>query len=232
MANKISRRTFVKGLAAGAASVAALGVLGSVEMKYPADGAGSDAGAGAGTIPVPAGNMSYTPGTYSASAKGIASDVTVTMTFDETSITDIQLDLSQETPDIGQVAGDELIKQCLTAQSSQIDGVSGATLTSNAVKKCLDDCIAQASGLAGASAEGTESASSDEDWLGTEPEITDDMVEEELSADVLIIGAGIAGVAAARSAAEEGASVIVVEKADMAAFRTFLAKCRPNLGVA
>ena len=52
MANKISRRTFVKGLAAGAASVAALGVLGSVEMKYPAEGAGN--GAGAGTIPVPA----------------------------------------------------------------------------------------------------------------------------------------------------------------------------------
>ena len=71
MANKISRRTFVKGLAAGAASVAALGVLGSVEMKYPAEGAGN--GAGAGTIPVPAGNMSYTPGTYSATAKGIAS---------------------------------------------------------------------------------------------------------------------------------------------------------------
>ena len=45
MANKISRRTFVKGLAAGAASVAALGVLGSVEMKYPAEGAGNGAGA-------------------------------------------------------------------------------------------------------------------------------------------------------------------------------------------
>ena len=45
MANKISRRTFVKGLAAGAASVAALGVLGSVEMKYSAEG--SDAGSGA-----------------------------------------------------------------------------------------------------------------------------------------------------------------------------------------
>ena len=38
MANKISRRTFVKGLAAGAASVAALGVLGSVEMKYSGRG--------------------------------------------------------------------------------------------------------------------------------------------------------------------------------------------------
>ena len=50
MANKISRRTFVKGLAAGAASVAALGVLGSVEMKYSAEG--SDAGSGAGTIPL------------------------------------------------------------------------------------------------------------------------------------------------------------------------------------
>ncbi len=206
MAKEISRRQFIKGIAAGTASVAALGVLHSIETGNASAPAASTAGAAAGT-------GKYIPGTYTASATGLGT-VTMTATFDETSITDIQLDLSQETPDIGQVAGDELIQQCLAAQSSDIDGISGATLTSNAVKKCLDDCIAQASGLAGASADGAETASSDEDWLGTEPEITDDMVEEELNADVLIIGAGIAGVAAARSAAEEGASVIVVEKAD------------------
>ena len=110
--NHISRRTFVKGLAAGAASIATLGVLSNVEMKYPAENSGS----AAGTIPVPAGNMSYTPGTYSATAKGIASDVTVTMTFDETSITDVQIDVSGETPDIGGKIGDEMSQKILAAQ--------------------------------------------------------------------------------------------------------------------
>jgi fumarate reductase flavoprotein subunit len=50
------------------------------------------------------------------------------------------------------------------------------------------------------------------DWLGTAPGITDDQVAETFSADVVIVGAGIAGISAARSAAENGASVIVVEK--------------------
>ena len=82
-------------------------------LKYPAERAGNAAGAGA--IPVPAGNMSYTPGTYSATAKGIASDVTVTMTFDETSITDVQIDVSGETPDIGGKIGDEMSQKILAA---------------------------------------------------------------------------------------------------------------------
>lgn len=115
-----------------------------MEMKYSAEG--SDAGSGAGTIPVPAGNMSYTPGTYSASAKGIASDVTVTMTFNETSITDVQIDVSGETPDIGGKIGDEMSQKILTAQSCNVDGVSGATVTADAIKAAAADCISQASG--------------------------------------------------------------------------------------
>lgn len=69
----------------------------------------------------------YTPGTYTATAKGM-SDITMTATFSETAITDIQLDLSGETDSIGQAAKDDLIKQLLEAQNSTIDGVSGATI--------------------------------------------------------------------------------------------------------
>ena len=212
MANKISRRTFVKGLAAGAASVAALGVLGSVEMKYSAEG--SDAGSGAGTIPVPAGNMSYTPGTYSASAKGIASDVTVTMTFDETSITDVQIDVSGETPDIGGKIGDEMSQKILAAQSCNVDGVSGATVTADAIKAAAADCISQASGQTVAVEEAQEPASSD--WLGTAPEIAEADITETVDTEVLVVGCGTGGWITAMTAAEEGAKVLVVEKRETA----------------
>ena len=224
MANEpISRRDFIKGIAAGAASVAALGVLQACDyMQNSAQAEATTPAAtpepestGAGTADTPspvAPSGTYTPGTYTATATGLGL-VTMTATFDETSITDIQLDLSQETADIGQVAGDELIAQCLAAQSSDIDGVSGATLTTNAVKQCLDDCIAQASGTAVAADDSSAAASSDDDWLGAAPEITDDMVEEELNTEVLVIGCGVAGVAACRAAAEEGASVVAIEKA-------------------
>ena len=89
--------------------------------------------------------LQSTPRTYTATAKGM-SDITMTATFSETAITDIQLDLSGETDSIGQAAKDDLIKQLLEAQNSTIDGVSGATITSDAVKQCMNDCITQAMG--------------------------------------------------------------------------------------
>ena len=58
----------------------------------------------------------YIPGTYSATAQGIGT-VTVTMTFDAEKITDVVVDVSQETPDIGGKYGDELAKMILTAQN-------------------------------------------------------------------------------------------------------------------
>ena len=85
----ISRRDFLKGALAGTATVAAGSLL------------------GANVLAESAGDAVYTPGTYSAQATGMGT-VTVTMTFDETSITDVVLDVSEETPDIGQAAAEEL----------------------------------------------------------------------------------------------------------------------------
>ena len=51
-----------------------------------------------------------------------------------------------------------------------------------------------------------------EDWLGEEPVIAEESIKENAAADIVIVGAGIAGLCAAKSAAEEGASVILVEK--------------------
>ena len=87
----------------------------------------------------------YTPGTYSASAKGMG-NVTAEITVDENSITDVKLDLSEETENIGQAAGDTLKQEILDAQSGDIDSVSGATITSEAVSQAVNSALKQARG--------------------------------------------------------------------------------------
>ncbi len=196
MSKFISRRDFLKGSAAGAATLAATTLFGGL--------------AGAEAVTEGAEGSLYTPGTYTASAKGLESDVTVTMTFDETSITDIVVDASGETKDIGAAAAEELASQLSAAQSAEIDGVSGASVTSDAVRKAAADCIAQAKGEAVAAAE-TANVVTGDNWLGEEPQISDADVYDEVSADVVIVGLGLAGVAAARKASELGATVIGID---------------------
>ena len=60
----------------------------------------------------------------------------------------------------------------------------------------------------------TAASSSDEDWLGTEPEIDESKVAKTVDVDVAVVGCGIAGVAACRSVAEDGGLVAAFEKAD------------------
>ncbi len=85
----------------------------------------------------------YTPGTYTATATGMGT-VTVNVTVDANAITAVELDVSNETAGIGQAADVSLIEQIMAAQSAEIAGVSGATITSTAVKTALADCLAQA----------------------------------------------------------------------------------------
>ena len=192
MDKTVSRRDFLKVSAIGAAGVVAAGMLGQAKL---AEGA----------------SKIYTPGTYSATAQGLLSAVTVTMTFDETSITNVIVDSSGETKEIGAAAAEKLAEQLRNAQAADIDGVTGATVTANAVKKAAADCIAQAMGLAVESKEAESSEAPGADWLGKEPEISDSDIYAEDSADVVVVGLGLAGVSAARAAAELGASVIGID---------------------
>lgn len=88
----------------------------------------------------------YTPGTYAAQAKGFGGVVSVSVTFDEKGMTDVQVEAPDETSGIGSVAAEKLPAAILNAQSAQVDMVSGATFTSKAVMSAVEDCIAQASG--------------------------------------------------------------------------------------
>ena len=159
---------------------------------------------------------SYTPGTYTATAPGLLSDVTVTMTFVESSITEVIIDASGETVDIGGAAADTLVEQLLSAQGAEIDGVAGATMTSDAVKKAATSCIAQAKGIdVTPLTEAAPAADSDTpSWAVKPAPIEESAIVETVDTDVLVIGGGYSGCATAASASEQGLSVILVEKGD------------------
>lgn len=205
---QISRRTFIKGIAAGAVSVAALGGIqvGEYALKEKAGKSG-----GAPVAPTASSGLTFTPGEYTATAKGIASDVTVTCTFDETTMTDLVIDVSGETAGIGADIGDEMREKILSSQSCDVDGISGATITSDAVKAAVADCMSQASGTT-VTVGGADASAGSSDWLGTAPEIADADITETLDTEVLVVGCGTGGWIAAMTAAEEGAKVLVVEK--------------------
>ncbi len=88
----------------------------------------------------------YTPGTYEGSAQGYGGTVTVSLTVDANAITDVSIAGEQETPSVGGAALEELAKQVKDAQSAEIDGVTGATLTSDAVKEAAAAALAAAKG--------------------------------------------------------------------------------------
>ena len=87
----------------------------------------------------------YTPGTYTATASGMG-DLSVSVTVDETGITDVVIDGSNETPEIGGAAVDALTEQVMDAQGAEIEGVSGASITSDAVRVAVEKALAEASG--------------------------------------------------------------------------------------
>jgi uncharacterized protein with FMN-binding domain len=201
---KISRQGFLKIAAAAAMSGVTAGALAACNSASESAAASSVAATG--------GEALYTPGTYTATAQGIG-EVTVTMTFSETAITEVVVDAANETESIGGVAAPTLQEALLAAQNAEIDSVSGATVTSNAVKEAAAKCIEQAMGVQvdAASAATEETASEDEDdWLGEEPEVG--TISQTYDVDVVVVGAGLSGICAARAAAEEGASVAIIEK--------------------
>ena len=196
MANKVSRRQFLHTASIGALGAAMAGAL----VGCSGSSGSSSTASASGT---------YTPGSYSATSKGISSDVTVTMTFDAESITDVTIDVSGETEGFGKGIGDELKEQILKAQSAEIDGHSGATITSDAVKVAVGNCVAQAKGEPVGSTTPGQSTAEGESWRTAPDAITE--FAKEYTADVVIVGGGQAGTPAARAAIEAGASVIVIE---------------------
>ena len=138
-------------------------------------------------------------GTYSATAKGFGGDITVDVTLAGGKITDVKAVGDSETAGLGSVAVEKMPGKLLAAQSLDVDAVSGATVSSNAICKAFTDALAQANVDAAA-------------LTGTENQGEAARTAEVRDVDVVIVGAGGAGMSAAITAKQAGMNVLVLEK--------------------
>ena len=154
-----------------------------------------------GEKPVPARNaaLSFTPGTYTGSGKGYGGQVPARVTFSETGITDIRVGQQRETAHVGDVAFQTLPARIIAANGLNVDAVSGATMSSFGLKEAVLDAADQAG-------------------VTNRKAFIDNSVKVEPGApvddtwDIVIIGGGGAGLCAGAQAAQDGNTVLIIEK--------------------
>ncbi len=138
-------------------------------------------------------------GTYTATTKGFGGDITADVTISGGAIANVQVTGPNETEGLGSVAVEKLPAAILAAQSLNVDTVSGASVSSAAILAAVDDCLAQA-GIDSSKLTGTAAADNAE------------KTEETVEADVVIVGAGGAGMTAAIEATQAGKKAVILEK--------------------
>jgi len=154
-----------------------------------------------GEKPVPAKNaaLGFTPGTYTGSGKGYGGQVQARVTFSETGITDIRVGQQRETAHVGDVAFQTLPARIIAANGLNVDAVSGATMSSFGLKEAVLDAADQAG-------------------VTNRKAFIDNSVKVEPGApvddtwDIVIIGGGGAGLCAGAQAAQDGNTVLIIEK--------------------
>ena len=178
-----------------------LDAVSSATYKFTVDGlrdALADAlnqAAGVETAPI-----AFVPGTYTGTGVGCNGPMTVEVTFTENAIESIDVTANVETDHVGNIAFPIVIDEIIACTSTGVDTVSGATLSSKGLLAAVEDAAAQAGCDIAALRKGavtfeqTAQAAIDETY------------------DVVIIGAGGAGIAAAAQAAQDGSTVLVIEK--------------------
>lgn len=138
-----------------------------------------------------------TPGTYEAAAQGFHGDVKLSVTVDAEKITAIDILEHSETEGIGAAALPKLVEAVLANQTIGVDSVAGATVTSEAFKAAMTDALTQ--------------AGADMDKM-TAAVAASELEDVQMDADVVVVGAGAAGLSAALKTAQNGHSVILLEK--------------------
>lgn len=145
-------------------------------------------------------SKAMTAGTYTATARGHHSDVTVEVTVSDEAIESVTVVDDDETYNISDAAIDTVPGRIVEHQSVNVDGVAGATMTSQAILNAVRDCIEQAGGQEAVNAFSVRAGE------------TPSTEEFTMEADVVVAGSGLTGIAAALAAQQEGASVILIEK--------------------
>lgn len=143
--------------------------------------------------------LAFTAGTYTGTGVGYNGPTTVEVTFDDSKITDIKIVDTKETGHVGDTAFEVLIPQMIEANGTGVDAVSGATFSSKALKTAVNDAAEQA-GVTNLDA-----------FKANTLEVkAQDPIEDTW--DVVVVGGGGAGMAAAAQAAQNGESVLMIEK--------------------
>lgn len=143
--------------------------------------------------------VTYKAGTYEGSAAGMNGKLTLEVTFSDKAITDIKVKSSRETPHVGTPVYPIMFKDAIEANGSGIDIVSGATFTSLAVKNALNDAAAKAG------------ASKIEEFKKNTV-VHAPQAPIEKTVDVIVVGAGGAGMGAAAQSVQNGNTVLVFDK--------------------
>lgn len=146
----------------------------------------------------PAAESKYTPGTYTGTGRGNGGNIEVAVTFSADAITGIEIVAHNETPGIFDVPFERIPNAVIEGQTLNVDIVSGATYSSGGLIEAITDAVVQAGGNPDEMLQSSGGSAK--------------AADETYTADVIVVGAGGAGLAAAVSAHENGASVIVIEK--------------------
>ncbi|MDO4476329.1 MAG: flavocytochrome c [Lachnospiraceae bacterium] len=146
------------------------------------------------------GNL-YNPGTYTGTGIGFGGEITAEVTVSENAIESVVLTGDKETVNIGSFAVEMLDDAILDAQTPKVDALTGATVTSRAIFRAVNGALE----AAGANIDALPSAESVE--IASE-----DKIAEERATQIVIVGAGGAGMTAAIRAKQAGADVLIVEK--------------------
>ena len=143
--------------------------------------------------------LAFTAGTYTGKASGYNGEVELAVTFSDTAVTAVELVSSKETQYVGDVAFEPMFADVVEANGSGVDTVSGATFTSAAIRNAVNDAAEQA-------------GCTNMDAFKSNKVVHEAQAPIEETYDVVIVGAGGAGIAAAAQAAQDGNTVLVIEK--------------------
>ncbi len=143
--------------------------------------------------------LAFTVGTYTGKASGYNGEVELAVTFSDTAVTAVELVSSKETQYVGDVAFEPMFADIVEANGTGVDTVSGATFTSAAIRNAVNDAAEQA-------------GCTNMDAFKSNKAVHEAQAPIEETYDVVIVGAGGAGIAAAAQAAQDGNTVLVIEK--------------------
>ena len=158
-------------------------------------------GYGCGAKPASTSSDAGVSGDFTGTAKGFGGDVSVTLTLTDGAITGCTAEGKEETQGVGSEAIAKMPGAIAESGSIAVDGVSGATITSTAIKE--------------AAAAALTAAGLNPDDYKTAVENNATAEDSTVDADVVVVGAGGAGMTAAITAAAEGKSVVILESQSM-----------------